>query len=53
MPGSPVINTGAVYTCPVEIGNCAGLSGSGTDRRLYDNESECMHVIVNVQMLYG
>ena len=36
--GSSVDNTGLIYMCPVNPGQCSGLTGSGTgsDRRLFD-----------------
>lgn len=39
-PGGAVPNTGLIFTCPVQPGNCVGLmgDGQGVDNRLFDAE---------------
>ena len=35
-------STGVIYTCPINPGQCKGLTGDGTghDRRLYDVDGQ-------------
>lgn len=46
--GSPVDNTGLIYSCPVNPGQCSGLMGSGTgsDRRLFDTAGKASKFIL-------
>ena len=40
--GSRLRSTGVIYTCPINPGQCEGLTGDGTghDQRLYDVDGQ-------------
>lgn len=45
-PGSnSALRTGLVYQCPVSPSTCTGVfgTGTGTDKRLFDDERKCLY----------
>ena len=48
-PGGVVPNTGLIFTCPLQPGECEGLTGNGqgNDNRLFDTQSKVKYVKVN------
>ena len=52
-PGGVIPNTGLIFTCPLQPGECEGLTGNrqGNDNRLFDTQSKvkCVKVKHHIQ----